>query len=178
MSNTTSLEKLRQKVAAAQAALEMAQAKLAAAEAKETGAKPPVTGLDLLWQAALPMARTRSSKVRCRTEWNRIPPEERPTVREALDALRAWNRCKEWRKDCNEFVPGLHRWIKDRQWENVPEEVKPEAPSRYRAPTPKPLPTPKPEEVILPHEVREIFRSLKMTESTKQNTDDDEYEYE
>ena len=158
----TKLETLRKKVAAAQAALEVLQAKLAVAEAKETGGPVPVTGLDLLWEAALPMGRTRSSKLQCRTEWNRIPLEERPTVQEMLAALKSWNRCKEWRKDGNEFVPGLHRWIKLRQWENLPEDVKTEAPSRYRQ-IPKPVPQPAPQdEVILPEEVREIFREMGM----------------
>ena len=123
--------RLRKQLATAEATAEHLRAKLAAIAAKEAGAPPPVLGLDLLWQAALPISRIRSSKVQCRAEWNRIEKDERPTVAAALAALKIWNRCEEWKKDGNQFAPALHRWIKNRQWENLPEDSRP-APSRYR----------------------------------------------
>lgn len=90
--------KLRLQVADDEAALGHLKAKLARVESKLTGDPAPETGLDQLWKLALPTARTRSSKIQCRTEWNRIPRHERPTVQIALDALRVWNRCEEWKK--------------------------------------------------------------------------------
>ena len=131
------VNRLARQVAEAEAALGSLRAKLARAEARLTGSPAPETGLELLWKSALPIARIRSSKYRCRVEWNRIPQHERPTVKTALSALHAWNRCDEWKKDSNQFAPGLHRFIKERLWEDVPES--PSAASRYRS-TPPPAP--------------------------------------
>jgi hypothetical protein len=119
--NLATVEKLRLQVAKAEADLSSLKSRLANLESSIAGGDPPETGLDLLWKAALPQARTRSSKYQCRVEWHRIPKHERPTVSEALASLKAWNRCEEWRKDGNAYVPGLHRWIKFRQWENTPQ---------------------------------------------------------
>ena len=135
--------KLRGKIVTAETELDELRRKLATIESKlstEAGPSSPAqlkTGLDMLWAAALPKARERSSRHRCRTEWNRIPIAERPTLKTLLDALKAWNRCEAWRCDGNAFVPGLHRFIKERLWEDLPED------SRYfsrHAPTPKPPP--------------------------------------
>ena len=130
--------RLRDQIAKAEGELSGLKSRLAKIEAKLTGEPPPQTGLDMLWEAALPNARIRSSKRQCRTEWMRIPIAERPPVREVVAALRAWNRCDEWRKDSNAFVPGLHRWIKNRQWENLPQNARPSTSK------PKPRPAPKP----------------------------------
>ncbi len=153
------VERLRRQVADAEANLGTLRSRLAKAEAKLDGLPAPETGLDLLWKAALPTARTRSSKHQCRIEWNRIPKHERPTVQVAVDALYKWNRCPEWKKDGNAYVPGLHRWIKARQWENVPESDRHDPLARYR-PLPKPLPPP-PGEAATPEEIAEIIGSLK-----------------
>lgn len=134
-------ERLRRQLAEAEAVVGQLKNKLARTEAKLTGGPAPSTGLDLLWKAARPIARTRSSKIRCRTEWQRIPAHERPTIQTILDALTIWNRCAEWKKDGGAFIPGLHRWIKDRQWENLPEDARPDPGARYRT-TPKPEPVP------------------------------------
>jgi hypothetical protein len=130
--------RLRDDLAAAEAVVTDIKTRLAKVEAKLTGEPPPQTGLDLLWTAALPTARTRSSKIQCRTEWLRIPVSARPPVKEVLTALKIWNRCDEWKKDGNSFVPGLHRWIKNRQWENLPEGSSRDPLARYRNPEPKP----------------------------------------
>ncbi len=145
--------KLRRQVADCEAALGHLKARLARLEARIAGEPSPETGLDILWQTALPMARQRSSKLQCRQEWNRIPAHERPPVQAAADSLRKWNRCEEWRKDGNAFVPGLHRWIKFRQWENTPNIPDPLA--RNRA-TPTPLPPP-PDDPATPEEIAEIL---------------------
>jgi hypothetical protein len=132
-----SAKRLCGEIATLEATLGDKRAKLAGIEAKLTGAPPPVTGLDLLWAAALPKSRERSSKHQCRTEWSRIPKAERPAVQTAVDALKSWNRTEEWRKDGNTFAPGLHRFIQRRMWEDLPESATPA--SRYR-PTPAPRP--------------------------------------
>ena len=135
-----SLDRLRQQLATAEATAENLRHKIAAHQAKLDGSPPPVSGLDLLWKTALPIARTRSSKIQCRTEWNRIPKDQRPTVQFALDCLKIWNRCEEWKKDGNTFVPALHRWIKNRQWENLPESSRYDPLARYRKADPAPPP--------------------------------------
>jgi hypothetical protein len=131
-------ERLRRQLAEAEAVCGQLKNKLARIEAKLTGGPAPSTGLDLLWKAARPIARTRSSKILCRTEWNRIPAHERPTIQTILDALTVWNRCLEWKKDGGAFIPGLHRWIKNRQWENLPEDARPDPAARYRSTTKTP----------------------------------------
>lgn len=152
--------KLRQKIAETEAVLGQLKTRLAKIEAQLTGEPAPESGLELLWKAALPMARTRSSKQQCRIEWNRIPKHERPSVQIALDALRIWNRCEEWKKDGNAFVPGLHRWIKARQWENLPEVSDRDVSARYRV-TPKPVPQTAPEDIATAEDVAEILASIR-----------------
>ncbi len=150
--------RLRKQIAAAEAQLDILRGKLAKAEAQIKGQPAPPTGLDLLWQEAIPISRTRSSKFQCRQEWNRIPVGERPTVAEALAALKIWKKCDEWKMDSNAYVPALHRWIKNRQWENLPEAFRPDPSGRYRN-TPKPLPqaTDPSEEVTDLDEIRELL---------------------
>lgn len=128
--------RLRDELATAEAIVSDIKTRLAKIEAKLTGEPAPQTGLDMLWAAALPIARTRSSKIQCRTEWLRIPVSARPPVRTVIDALKIWNRCEEWKKDGNAFVPALHRWLKNRQWENLPESSKPDPSARYRTAQP------------------------------------------
>ena len=149
-------EKLRRQIAKGEANVETLRAKLAKIEAKICGAPTPVTGLDLLWKTALPIARTRSSQVQCRAEWARIPLEDRPRVELMLLALATWNRCEEWRKDGNAYVPGLHRWIKARQWENVPVVEPRGSASRYRS-TPKPAPVTDPADVPTKEEIKALL---------------------
>ncbi len=151
-------ERLRKQIAKAEAALDILKNKLAKAEARVSGAPAPVTGLDLLWKEAFPIAKTRSSKFACRTEWNRIPLSERPTIAEALSALKIWKRCDEWKADGNTFVPGLHKWIKNRQWENLPEVTVVDPSARYRSAPKKPEPPSDPsEEVTDPAEIAKIL---------------------
>lgn len=139
---TETLTRLRRKIADTEATLDALRHKLAKAEAADDGSPTPVCGLDLLWQAALPMSRTRSSKHRCRTAWNRLPKSERPQLSVAIAALKAWNRCDEWRKNDNTFAPGLHRFISERMWEALPEGSKADPLSRYRCTPARPAQAP------------------------------------
>jgi hypothetical protein len=148
-------ETLRKKLAAAEATAEILRGKLAVIQAQLDNAPAPVTGLDLLWKAALPISRLRSSKMQCRTEWNRIPAGERPSVEEAVAALKLWNRCTEWKKDSNQFAKGLHLYIKNRLWEDPPEDSRPSA--RYMN-IPKPLPKHDPsDEITDPAEIAKFL---------------------
>ena len=149
--------RLRTQIAKAEAALDILRDKLAKAEANLDGKPAPATGLDLLWKEAFPVARTRSSKFQCRTEWNRIPLAERPTVAEAHAALKIWKRCEEWKIDNHSYVPGLHKWIKARQWENLPEVTTVDPSARYRS-TPKPKqPADPADEVTDPEEMKRLL---------------------
>lgn len=62
------------------------------------------------------------------------PPGERPKIADAVAALQIWNRSEEWKKDGNSYVPALHRWIRNRQWENLPEVVRVNPSARYSNP--------------------------------------------
>jgi hypothetical protein len=135
------------------------RAKLAIIEAKLTGGPVPLSGLEILWQTALPMSRQRSTKHQCRTAWNRIPKNERPRVEVMIAALKAWNRCEEWKKDGNQYARGLHRFIAERMWEDLPEGETRDGLARYRN-TPKPVPQTAPEDAATPEDIAEIFKAI------------------
>lgn len=152
---------LRKKLADAEAVVDQLRARLALLEAKLTGSPVPLSGLEILWQTALPKSRERSSKHRCRTAWNRIPQSERPRVELMLAALKAWNRCDEWKKDGGQYAPGLHRFIGERLWEDLPQVHQLGAGmARYHT-TPKPLPQIAPEDAATPEDIKEIFARVK-----------------
>lgn len=152
--------KLYHQWAAAQAVADQLSASLNKLKAKITDKPAPETGLDLLWAAAPAIARTRSSRVACRTAWNRLPRAERPRVAVAVEALKAWARCEEWKKDDGQFVPALHRWIKEQKWLDVPEAVRVDPSARYRCHQPPPPPPVAPEDVATPEDIAEMFRQV------------------
>jgi hypothetical protein len=123
----TTLTQLRKKLADTEATASGLKLKIAQMEAQITGQPVPLSGLDALWKVALPIARNRSSKHLCRKAWNLIPKGERPEVETMISALKVWNRSLEWKKDGNQFVPALDRWIKERRWEDLPEVPTPSA---------------------------------------------------
>lgn len=137
--------KLRKQLADAEATVSGLRIKLAQAEALLTNQPVPVSGLDALWTAALSIARNRSSKHKCRVEFNRIPKADRPEIQTMIDALKVWNRCPEWKRDGNQFVPALDRWIKERRWEDLPEV--PQASNRYQT-IPRPAAKTEPGEAV------------------------------
>ena len=118
------IESIRRQLAESEANTGGLRAKLAKLEAAETGNPTPVCGLDLLWDAALPVSRQRSSKHLCRKAWARIPSAERPTIREAVEALKAWNRCDQWFLNDNIYAKGVDKYISQRLWECIPEKAK------------------------------------------------------
>jgi hypothetical protein len=148
---------LEAEYAAAQAKADAIRARLAKAQAKADGDPAPETGLDMLWAAAPAMARTRSSKFKCRKAWLRIPPAARPRIPSMLDALKAWSRCHEWQKDDGQFVPALDRWITERRWEDTPATTTPDASARYRCPVPPPPPPVAHEDMPSPEWLKDTF---------------------
>lgn len=150
-------DRLRNKIAEAQGTVDHLQAQLRKIEAKIAGDPPVETGLDLLWDAAPAMARNRSSRLKCRVAWNRVPATERPRIPELISALKCWSRCQEWRKDDGQFVPALDRWIKERRWVDLPEDGKNDVAARYRT-NPKPIPQPDPDDVVTdPAEIAKLL---------------------
>lgn len=152
-------EKLRVKLAAAQAVVDDLQSKLNRIESKLTGEPPKQTGLDMLWKAAPPMARTRSSMVKCRAQWNRIPELERPKLGVILHAMQAWARCWDWKKDGGQYVPGLDKWIHDRRWENLPEDTAGSAARKFESAKQEPTPDGS-EDPVIPSEIADIFKTI------------------
>lgn len=150
------IAKLKKQIAALEAQLGGLREDLKRLE-REEGDTSPLSGLDMLWNEALPMARQRSSRQQCRVEWHRLAPADRPKIEVAIAALRAWNKCEQWSKDAGAYAPGLHQFIKRRLWEDVPQVRDPLA--KYRAPKPA-APAPQPEELATAEDVADILGSL------------------
>ena len=145
----TEANKLRVKIAETEAILQGLRNRLAKIDTQATGEPASEDGIQAIWNAALPISRTRSSKVLCRKAWNMIPASERPKIADAVSALAAWNRCEEWKKDGNQYAIGLDRFIKERRWESLPEtKAERDGLARYRTAS-KQLPTTDPDAAIL-----------------------------
>lgn len=149
--------KIRKQLADAEATASGLRIKLAQAEALLTGKAVPVSGLDALWKIAMPIARSRSSRHLCRKAWNMIPKADRPEIQTMVEALKVWNRCPEWKKDGNQYVPALDRWIKERRWEDLPEVPAPSA--RYQT-IPRPAAPVDPSEAVT--DAAEVAKLLSM----------------
>lgn len=158
MAKPNTIDSLRRQLSTLEAKAEILRVRINRMAAKEAGAPVITTGLDLLWNAALPNSRTRSSKLQCRTEWNRIPAAERPSVAEALAALKIWNRTPQWKNEGGLYAPGLHKFIKNRLWESLP--AAPDPMARYR-PAPAPAPDPEPGEAATAEDIQNILGNIK-----------------
>ena len=77
--------------------------------------------LEEIWKLSPSKSRTRSSKKKLDDEWKKIKKADRPEPETVISAFQAWLKCDEWTRDGGAYVPGLHLWIKNRQWENIPE---------------------------------------------------------
>jgi hypothetical protein len=73
-----------------------------------------------LWNAAPERARRRSSRKQVADEWRRIPKQNRPAKSATTKAILSWNKCDDWTKDDGSFIPGLHLWIKNEKWLDLP----------------------------------------------------------
>lgn len=77
--------------------------------------------LDELWLAAPAKSKARSSKKQLADAWAAAKPK--PDRDEVMRVLAVWSESEEWTKDGGQFATGIHRWVKNRQWENVPEDA-------------------------------------------------------
>ena len=154
------IARLRAEIAEQEAVLGGLREKLARLIAQQNPAdQSAVSGLDLLWKAALPISRQRSSKHQCRVAWHRLPANERPPIAVAVAALKAWNQCDQWTKDRNAYAKGLHLFISNRLWEDVPTISDPLAKYKPTKPT-APVATPAPDELADADDVASILGGL------------------
>ena len=73
---------------------------------------------ELIWKNSLKVSRERSSRVKTEKAWKAIKANERPDILDVLNALEAWKASEKWQGG---FAEGIHIWIKDKQWLNIPE---------------------------------------------------------
>lgn len=78
--------------------------------------------INQLWKLYPEKGRRRSSKKQMQDAWRKIKKSDRPASEEILNSLEAWKKTDDWKKENGQFVPGVHLWIQNRQWENTPEE--------------------------------------------------------
>ena len=52
----------------------------------------------------------------------KIKKKDRPEKQAIVNAIQAWNKCDDWKKEGGSFVPGLHLWIKNEKWLDLPEQ--------------------------------------------------------
>jgi hypothetical protein len=72
-----------------------------------------------IWNAAPKISRTRSSEINLTKAWESLRPE--PDINEVLIGLEAWKISGDWTRDGGRYIPGIHRWIKNKQWKNLPD---------------------------------------------------------
>ncbi len=80
--------------------------------------------LKKIWEMSPSKSRARSSKKKVFEEWVKIKKSARPNFETAISAFQSWLACEEWTRGNGDFVPGLHLWFKNRQWQNIPEPAK------------------------------------------------------
>jgi len=74
----------------------------------------------IIWEGHPATARSRSSQAKVRQEWQNVPKKERLGYDDILASLVLWRASIDWVKEDGRFVPGCHRWIKERKWTVVP----------------------------------------------------------
>lgn len=86
---------------------------------KEAKASCPASPdvLEKIWGMVPQISRTRSSQVKVKKAWDKIKPADKPSLETLTEALEAWKTTEKWREG---YAEGLHIWINDRQWLNLP----------------------------------------------------------
>jgi hypothetical protein len=76
--------------------------------------------LKLIWDNAPKVGRERSSKKELMGAWKKTPSTQRPNCDQLQSALNAWNASKKWQTG---YAEGIHLWVQNQQWENLPEPM-------------------------------------------------------
>jgi uncharacterized protein YdaU (DUF1376 family) len=84
-----------------------------------------------VWSAYPKVGRERSNKADTEEAFRKIPAKDRPTPDDITSALAKWKLSLSWTDNGGAFVPGVHRWVKARQWENIPDPASTTKPSRH-----------------------------------------------
>jgi uncharacterized protein YdaU (DUF1376 family) len=74
-----------------------------------------------IWDGTPKLGRERSSRADLQKALHKIPAAQLPDIEIVKAALHQWRESESWKKDGGAFVPGIHRWVTARQWENIPE---------------------------------------------------------
>jgi len=69
----------------------------------------------LIWSKTPAMGKQRSSKKQLAQAWKKI--KNRPSIETLTQALDAWNDSKKWKEG---YCEGIHIWVTNEQWENLP----------------------------------------------------------
>ena len=69
-----------------------------------------------IWSNTPSASKMRSSKKKLAEAWKKL--RIKPTLEQLKTGLDAWNKCPKWRDGYSE---GIHIWIQNEQWENLPE---------------------------------------------------------
>jgi hypothetical protein len=84
-----------------------------------------------VWSAYPKVGRERSNKADTEEAFRKIPAKDRPTPDDITAAVAKWKLSLSWTDDGGAFVPGVHRWVKARQWQNIPDPACTTKPSRH-----------------------------------------------
>jgi hypothetical protein len=74
--------------------------------------------LKLIWESCPKQGRERSSKRELADAWRKLAAKNKPTMETVKHALTAWNESNKWKTG---FCEGIEKWVRNMQWENLPE---------------------------------------------------------
>jgi hypothetical protein len=76
---------------------------------------------EALWNECPKLGRERSSMAQLVTSLRKVPATAASKREILMGALNAWKLSESWLKDGGQFVPAIHRWVKDGKWKSIPE---------------------------------------------------------
>jgi hypothetical protein len=74
--------------------------------------------LKLIWESCPKQGRERSSKPKLADAWRKLTAKNKPSMETVKNALEAWNASNKWKTG---FCEGIEKWVRNMQWENLPE---------------------------------------------------------
>ena len=74
-----------------------------------------------IWGEYPQIGRTRSSKSQLKEAIAKLSPM--PSVSDVTTSLSLWKKCDQWTKQEGEFVPAVHRFVKDRKFDDPPQSA-------------------------------------------------------